>query len=217
VDIFCPLPHHYTENPEAVQAARAAGCEIWTYTALCQNGYSPKWQADHGIIEHRLIQGAINYSIGATGYLYWAVDCWGSKKAVSDDPWTSLEIAVKLGIRYDENGEEVGDEALQYAAQEGKKVFEATVSFHGDGVLCYPGKDAGLSYPAPSVRMKAIRDGFADYELLKLLERMGGGEAAKALARSVGRDFRDWAKNPEDMQKFRTRLIDELERRANGQ
>lgn len=63
---------------------------------------------------------------------------------------------------------------------------------NGDGVLFYPGRmphqpeeDRGLNRCMPSIRLKNIRRGQQDYELLWLAEQKVGPDAVKALAREL--------------------------------
>lgn len=82
VDWWAMLPRQFTDSPPDLGAVRANGGEVWSYTALNQDDYSPKWQIDFSPMNHR-IYGFLNQSVGATGLLYWAVDSWSS------DPWTN--------------------------------------------------------------------------------------------------------------------------------
>ena len=43
-------------------------------------------------------------------------------------------------------------------------------NMNGDGYLVYPGRQYGVKGPVPSIRIKAIRDGNEDYDLLYALE-----------------------------------------------
>lgn len=55
---------------------------------------------------------------------------------------------------------------------------------HGDGILFYPGRPADiggtLHIPIESIRLKMIREGFEDYEYLKLVEGKKGREWVEA-------------------------------------
>ena len=55
---------------------------------------------------------------------------------------------------------------------------------HGDGILFYPGTKVGINGPVTSLRMKIIRDGIEDIDLLTLAEKELGREylLEKALA-----------------------------------
>jgi hypothetical protein len=84
VDVWVVLPIMYDEAPDAVNAALARGEEVWSYAALAQDNYSPKWIIDFAPINHRIMHGFINQSLGMTGFMYWAVDYW------SADPWADV-------------------------------------------------------------------------------------------------------------------------------
>jgi MYXO-CTERM domain-containing protein len=59
----------------------------------------------------------------------------------------------------------------------------------GDGTLFYPGTPAKIGgsteIPVESIRLKAIRDGMEDYELLHLAKTLGLGAQALQIARGV--------------------------------
>jgi hypothetical protein len=109
VDIWCPLSSYLTMRQ--ARERLAAGDELWTYTALVQDNFSPKWQLDHLPIEYRLYPW-IARCYGITGLLYWETTYWEE----SDDPWTK---ASSIYHRY------VGDGQLLYPGT------VATVGFDG--------------------------------------------------------------------------------------
>ena len=57
---------------------------------------------------------------------------------------------------------------------------------NGDGTLFYPGTTAKIGgkteIPVESLRLKMIRDGMEDYELLNLAKTLGAGDQAMAIA-----------------------------------
>ncbi len=57
---------------------------------------------------------------------------------------------------------------------------------YGDGILSYPGEYIGRDYPIPSIRLKIMRDGVDDIELLYLAEKYLGEDWAKAKAAQAG-------------------------------
>ena len=59
------------------------------------------------------------------------------------------------------------------------------LAYNGSGCLIYRGKPMGLPGPAPSIRLKAHRRGFQDYEYLWLLKQAGKGEMADKLVNSI--------------------------------
>ena len=59
------------------------------------------------------------------------------------------------------------------------------VEANGSGLLIYRGKFIGLKQPVPSIRLKAHRRGFQDYEYFWLLSQAGKGDQADRLVDSV--------------------------------
>jgi len=98
---------------------------------------------------------------------------------------------------------------------------------NADGVLIYPGRmpyypdeDRGLSRPLPSIRLKNIRRGQQDYELMWLAEQKVGREKVLEVVRSVvPKAFSEvergepvpWSENGEDYENARARLLKLLE------
>ena len=87
VDIWTMLPLAYDDAqsffPPRVTYALQKGDKAWSYNALVQDAYSPKWELDFLPINYRIQAGFISQSLGLTGLLYWSVDDW------SADPWES--------------------------------------------------------------------------------------------------------------------------------
>ena len=57
--------------------------------------------------------------------------------------------------------------------------------FNGSGMLIYRGRPIGLDQPVPSIRLKALRRGFQDYEYLWLLAESGRSADARRIADSI--------------------------------
>lgn len=85
VDIWVVLPKQYDAQAAAVRAALAKGDEVWSYNALVQDDYSPKWLIDYAPINFRLQPGFLSQSLRLTGLLYWRVDRWDG------DPWQEAD------------------------------------------------------------------------------------------------------------------------------
>jgi len=83
VDIWVMLPKQWNPADRAFQTARARGDEIWAYTALVQDPYSPKWAIDFAPINYRMLMGFLAQSLGLQGILYWNVNQYGA------DPWSN--------------------------------------------------------------------------------------------------------------------------------
>ncbi|MGF1988234.1 MAG: glycoside hydrolase domain-containing protein [Nostoc sp. ZfuVER08] len=85
VDIWIVLPEVYDEAAERITEVLQKGDKVWSYNALVQDGYSPKWQIDFEPINYRIHPGFISQSLGLTGILYWRVDLW------TKDPWKDVQ------------------------------------------------------------------------------------------------------------------------------
>ncbi|GAA1081520.1 DUF4091 domain-containing protein [Pseudonocardia alni] len=94
VDVWASLPMDH--DPALVDAAVGRGMEVWSYTALAQDDYSPKWLIGADPAGLRAMPGFLNQSLGYTGLLYWRVDGWGTV-----DPWST---AVLYDDRYAGDG-----------------------------------------------------------------------------------------------------------------
>jgi len=89
VDIWVLLPKMYDEAGGLVQKVLKKGDQVWSYNALVQDSYSPKWEIDFDPINYRIQPGFLSQSLDLTGLLYSEVDLWNS------DPWVkapSLEV-----------------------------------------------------------------------------------------------------------------------------
>ena len=82
IDIWTVMGISY--NAANVQSAINKGDSVWSYTALVQDGFSPKWQIDFSPVNFRIQPGFISQSLGLTGLLYWRTDFW------SGDPWNQV-------------------------------------------------------------------------------------------------------------------------------
>jgi hypothetical protein len=84
--------------------------------------------------------------------------------------------------------------------------------YPGDGQLVYPGDAVGVHGVVPSLRLKALRDGEEDYELLGLAERGGLADQADAIAAGVARNWDEWARDPRVLERARVRIGNLLDR-----
>lgn len=80
--------------------------------------------------------------------------------------------------------------------------------YWGEGMLLYPGKDAGLSGPAPSIRLKLIREALEDFEYMTLAAGQGHKAQADEIVGSLARSFTDWSQDPEAYMAARAQLAD---------
>jgi uncharacterized protein (TIGR03437 family) len=78
------MPIGYDQSYALDAQALQHGDELWSYNALVQDDYSPKWLIDFAPINYRIQPGFISQSLNLTGLLYWRVDNWSS------DPWNQV-------------------------------------------------------------------------------------------------------------------------------
>jgi hypothetical protein len=69
--------------------------------------------------------------------------------------------------------------------------------YWGEGMLLYPGTEAGLKGPVTSIRLKLIREAIEDYEYMALAAQRGKRAEVDAIVARLARSFRDWEINPE--------------------
>ncbi len=87
----------------------------------------------------------------------------------------------------------------------------ATNGLNGDGLLFYPGDAVGTPLqPIPSLRLKALRDGFEDYEYLWLLSALGDKTLSDSQAFHVGTSWTNWSKDPAQLQTAREQLAQRI-------
>jgi hypothetical protein len=118
-DIWVLLPRQFVSNAADVAAVLKKGDRVWSYTAIVQDNFSPKWEIDFRPINYR-IYGFLNESAGATGLLYWSVSSWAV--GPTKDPWNN--------ITYIEDGkpEPPGEGWLVYpGAEAGSEAFVPSI------------------------------------------------------------------------------------------
>jgi hypothetical protein len=182
VDIWGVLPRGYDLARNRIQEALSQGSEIWSYNAVVQDPYSPKWEIDFAPINYRIQPGFLSQSLGLTGMLYWRVDRWSS------DPWKEVNNSGTFSSN----------------------------NYPGEGMLVYPGQQAGISGVVASMRLKQLRDGVQDYEYIEKLKQLGHGDRALEIARSIARDWSHWTQNNDKLIEAREHLGEEIDRLASG-
>jgi len=78
--------------------------------------------------------------------------------------------------------------------------------YWGEGMLLYPGKDAGLHGPAPSIRLKLIREALEDFEYMTLAAKQGNKPHVDEIVEGLARSFDDWSHSPEAYMAARVKL-----------
>lgn len=78
--------------------------------------------------------------------------------------------------------------------------------YWGEGMLLYPGKDAGLRGPVPSIRLKLIREALEDFEYMTLAAGQGHKAQVDEIVAGLARSFDDWSQSPEAYLAARAKL-----------
>ena len=69
--------------------------------------------------------------------------------------------------------------------------------YWGEGMLLYPGKDAGFRGPVPSIRLKLIREALEDFQYMTLAAKQGRKAQVDEIVDGLARSFNDWSRSPE--------------------
>ncbi len=146
---------------------QALGETVWCYTALCQRAPTPWWHIDFPLLHYRA-PAWIAWRFRIRGILYWGgMSYWRQV----DDPWTDPKTLDR-------------------------RKRNAKYLWNGEGTLVYPGRAVGYDGIAPSLRLKALRDGIEDYEYLAILERAGRADEAQKLILPLATSWFQWQKDP---------------------
>ncbi len=184
VDIWCPLFAFFDQTSASL--ARERGDSVWIYTALCQKAapYHPQFA-----------------QIGGKPSLFWQIDF----------PLLNFRLPLWLSWQYEIQG-------LLYWSTVHWSDPERDVwtdpgfrnRYNGEGYFLYPGVDAGIQGPVPSLRLKALRDGLEDYAYLKLLAKLGEGDFAAKEGSKVAESWWKWNKDPAGLRVARLGLAQRI-------
>jgi len=173
VDSWAVLPRHWPADRTGIPG------ELWSYTALAGDSYSPKWQIDYLPINYRIHSGFLNQMVGATGLLYWAVEHWPDEATA----WDNVLLGPISGSYWP-----------------------------GEGILVYPGSRVGTQEPAPSMRLKYLRDGIQDYEYVQLLKRFNQTSFINSVIRPIAADWQNWTKDASVLESVRLQAGEQINR-----
>jgi hypothetical protein len=81
--------------------------------------------------------------------------------------------------------------------------------YNMEGLLLYPGADAGVQGFVASIRLKEIREGLEDYEYLKILAQLRGKTVAEAIVKEIARNWHDWDSDTRHLLEARTEIAQE--------
>ncbi len=184
VDIWCPLFAFLEET--SIKRVQNAGNTVWSYTALVQK--APPYEPGYEKVKN-------------DNPPYWQIDF----------PVLSYRIAPWLNRRYGVTGLLYWTTVCWSSPQ--RNPWDSPgfrLNFNGEGMLFYPGEDAGIDGPITTIRLKNLRDGMEDYEYFTLLEKRKGKEAVDEIVRTAVPTWGTWNQDPYDLLKLRERMAREI-------
>lgn len=176
VDIFCSGSIH----PEIVGRVESRQNAVWTYN----RGHAGSPYVDAPGVSMRTHAWA-GFVTGSRAWFFWdavyVVDLqnkWRRHRAqVRKAPTKHLTDLWNDPLTFDETTK-VDENGTPYPA-------DWALRLNGDGMLIYPGTQAGIDGPLASFRLKNLRRGTQDFEYLYLLEKAGKGPEAAAAAKAL--------------------------------
>ena len=81
----------------------------------------------------------------------------------------------------------------------------------GEGILLYPGAKVGTAEPAPSMRLKYLRDGIQDYEYVQLLKNAGQTSFINSVIQPIASDWHNWTQDQNALEAARLQLGQRLD------
>jgi Domain of unknown function (DUF4091) len=167
IDLFVPVINFVEGKPgtELASDQRSKfGADTWWYQSCMSFGCSG-------------VGGGLDGS-GETGWPTYAIDSDATRNRAME--W--------LSFSYDMQGELYYEVTMSFFGGD-PWVNQTAFGGTGDGTLFYPGTTSRIGgqteIPIESLRLKGIRDGMEDYELLNLAKQLGMGDQAKAIAQGV--------------------------------
>ena len=144
---------------------RAKGVETWVYgTAIYETSKAGGSCGSNTFLDLDVLTGRCLGWVAwkyRTGYCSWEFDAYWDNVNNVHDPDRNWTDAINFRHK------------------------ASNVAYNGSGNFIYRGKPMGLDGPVPSIRLKAHRRGFQDYEYFWLLKQAGQGKLADKLVNSV--------------------------------
>ncbi len=200
LDIWCSLFGYIDEA--SIQRVQQAGDEVWTYTALVQS--IPEFHPHYNAL--KIDQPPYHHTVNVDRPPYWEIDF----------PLLSYRIAPWLNRRYGATGLLYWSTCF-WGSPPRNPWDNPTYGDHwnGEGMLFYPGTEAGIDGPIASIRLKNLRDGMEDYEYFALLESRGGGDFVKKIARDAVPTWGSWDQDTDRLLERRRLLAREIMRHGD--
>ncbi len=167
IDLFVPVVNDMEDRPGTAHAGSQRskyGPVVWWYQSCMSFGCSG-------------VGPGYDYA-GGSGWPTYAIDSDATRNRAME--WMSFSYDISGELYYETTQAYFGGDPW---------VNEINFGGAGDGTLFYPGTTNRIGgkteIPVESFRMKMIRDGMEDYELLALAKQLGLGDQAKQIAKGV--------------------------------
>jgi hypothetical protein len=165
IDLFVPVVNFMDGKTDHQGSQRAKyGATAWWYQSCMSFGCSSVGGGRDGT--------------GETGWPSYAIDTDGTRNRAQE--WMSFAYNMQGELYY---------ETTQGYFNGDPWTNQWNFGGTGDGNLFYPGTPAKIGgtteIPVESLRMKGIRDGMEDYELLALAAKLGAGAQAMQIAQGL--------------------------------
>src|SRR5216684_4269610 len=167
IDLFVPVVNFMEDRPGTGHAGSQRskyGATVWWYQSCMSFGCSG-------------VGPGYDYT-GGSGWPTYAIDSDATRNRAME--WMSFSYDISGELYYETTQAYFGGDPW---------VNEINFGGAGDGTLFYPGTTNRIGgqteIPVESFRMKMIRDGMEDYELLALAKQLGLGDQAKQIAKGV--------------------------------
>ena len=82
----------------------------------------------------------------------------------------------------------------------------------GEGILIYPGARVGTTEPAPSMRLKYLRDGIQDYEYVELLKKNNQVSFINSIIKPIAANWHTWTQDESALEAVRLQSGEQLDR-----
>ncbi|GEJ58525.1 DUF4091 domain-containing protein [Anaeromyxobacter diazotrophicus] len=147
----------------------APGKELWLYQSCMSHGCG----------------GTVDIGNPTASDLYWT----GWPSYMVDASAVRNRAMEWFSFRYGASGELYYETTQAYYARDPWTGGLWDFTGNGDGTLFWPGTPDRIGgttdIPLASLRLKLVREGMEDYEYLKLLTDLGGGDEAQAIAKQL--------------------------------
>ncbi|MCY3020056.1 MAG: DUF4091 domain-containing protein [Planctomycetota bacterium] len=156
----------------------------------------------------------MNWKMKLGGWQFWDCCYWVDKqnrKHKQGNRWVRDMTMKEIDTNPEKYLTDLWNDPLNFDESRKKGYPVAwSIRINGDGLLFYPGYEAGIDGPIASFAMKSLRRGAQDYEYLWLLQQKGKEAEANAVVDTVCPAPGKWNEDPESWDLARLKLADLL-------